>query len=89
MNRLVGGTALVAILVGALGGYLWWGVPARRAESELRDAQSAAERVGQEAAELRAQLATEKSRRQTVEGDLRTAKEMNSRLHLLVSDGKK
>jgi hypothetical protein len=89
MNRLVVGTALVAILVGTLGGYLWWGVPARRAESEFRDAQSAAERVGQEAAELRAQLAAEKSRRQTVEGDLRTVKEMNSRLHLLVSDGKK
>lgn len=89
MNRLVVATALVAVLVGVLGGFVWWGVPARRAQSELRDAQSAAERVGQEASELRAQLITEKSRRHTVESDLRTVQEMNSRLHLLVSEGKK
>ena len=89
MNRLVVGTALVAVLVGVLGGYVWWGVPARRAQSELRDTRSAAERVGQEASELRTQLIRERSRRQVVEDDLRTVKEMNSRLHLLVSDGKK
>ena len=86
MNRYVAGIALVALLVGTLGGYVWWGVLGQRAQSELRAAQSAAE---QEASELRAQLITEKSRRQTVEGDLRTTKEMNSRLHLLVSEGKK
>ena len=89
MNRLVLGTALVALFAGVLGGFFWWGVPARRAESELSAARSAAERSGQEAADLRKELTAEKSRRQALEGDLRSVKDMNLRLHHLVSDGKK
>jgi nitrogen fixation-related uncharacterized protein len=89
MNRLVIATALVALFAGVLGGFFWWGVPARQAESELSAAQSAAERIGQEATDLRKELTAEKARRQALEGDLRSAKDMNLRLHHLVSEGKK
>ena len=86
MNRLVAAVALVALLVGALGGYLW---SSRQADSDLREAQSTADQLARETETLRAQLEKEASRRRAVEGDLRTATETNSRLHLLVSEGKK
>jgi hypothetical protein len=89
MNRLVIGTALVALFAGVLGGFVWWGVPARHAERELTAAQDAAARVGQEVADLRKELAVERSRRQALEGDLRTVEDTNQRLHLLVSEGRK
>lgn len=96
MNRLAVLTAGVAVLVGALGGFLWWGVPAGRLESELHDARASADRRAQQLEELRgqsqrleAQLKAEKAGRETAEGDLQREKELSSRLHMLVSQGKK
>lgn len=96
MSRLVVLTAVVAIVVGALAGYLWWGLPAGRLESELRDARASADRSAQQLAEsraqsqrLEAQLEAERSRVSSAQRDLRREKEINSRLHMLVSEGKK
>jgi len=89
MNRLVLATALVALFAGVLGGFFLWGVPSRHVRTELAASQETAERIGKEAADLRKELTAEKSRRQALEREVRTAAEMNSRLHLLVSEGRK
>ena len=96
MNRLVVVTAVVAVLVGGLGGFLWWGLPSSRLESELRDARGSADRLAQQLDEsrtqsqrLEAQLKAEKARAQEAEADLRREKQISSRLQMLVSEGKK
>lgn len=96
MNRPVTITAIVAILIGLLVGFLWWGMPTSRLQAQLRDAQANATRLEQQMGEQKTQgekLATElkdqKAKLETMEADLRREKEMNARLHLLVSKGKK
>lgn len=89
MNRLAAVTALVALLVGVLAGFLWWGIPTRRLATELTDTQSRADRLERELGELRGRLKTEASRLETAEKDLSREKAMNQRLQLLVSQGKK
>lgn len=96
MNRLVVIVAVVAVLVGALAGYLWWGLPTTNLQNELRDVRTKADRLDQQLAELRAdhqrlegQLKATQSRLETSEQELRGEKEMNARLQTLVSRGKK
>ena len=96
MPRLTVIAAVVAALVGILGGYVWWGAPTGRLESELRDARSGVERLGRqldderaERKQLEAQLEAEKARRETLEMDLKREKQVSARLHRLVSEGKK
>ncbi len=96
MNRSPVALVIVAALVGLLGGFLWWGVPTGRLQRELQDVRASAGRLSQQMDDLRsrdqqleAQLQTQKTRLETTERDLRVEKEMNSRLHLLVSRGKK
>lgn len=96
MNRLVAITAVVSVLVGGLGGFLWWGLPSGRLESELRDAETSANRLAQELDESRSQnqrlgtqLKAEQARVEAAERDLRAEKEISARLHMVVSDGKK
>lgn len=94
---------LVAVLVGALGGFLWWGLPASRMRAELRDVRTSAEKLAGEAGEalaetqrLQAQLRSAQTelkgvqaQLQATENDLRREKEISARLHRLVSEGKK
>jgi septal ring factor EnvC (AmiA/AmiB activator) len=87
---------IVAAFVGVLGGFLWWGVPTGRLQRELQDLRASSERLSQQIDDLRsrdqqlaAQLQAQKTRLETTERDLRVEKEMNDRLHLLVSQGKK
>jgi len=89
MNRLAVVTAVVALLVGVLAGFLWWGIPTRRLATQLTDTQSRAERLERELGELRGRLRTETSRLEAAEKDLSREKAMNQRLQLLVSQGKK
>ena len=96
MNRIVLGSALIALLVGGLAGFLgsgWW---SGRLQTELRDAQASAASFERQVGELRAQndqigaqLKAERVRAQSTETDLQREKEMNARLHLLVSNGRK
>jgi predicted nucleic acid-binding Zn-ribbon protein len=88
------GTALVVILAGALG--LWYVWPSPRLRTELQDAQANVLRLGAQVDELRTakervegQLASERARVTATEADLRREKEMNARLHVLMSAGKK
>ena len=96
MSRLTLGTGVVAVVVGVLLGFLWWGAPSGRLQGRLQEAQANAVRLGQQVDDLRAQnervevqLKAERARLLTTEDDLRREKEMNSRLHVLVSQGKK
>jgi C4-dicarboxylate-specific signal transduction histidine kinase len=96
MNRLVVLASVAAALTGVLGGFLWWGQPTRRLETELRDTRASADRLGQRVDELRtqgqqleAQLKAENARAEGAERSLRIEKEISSRLHMLVSEGKK
>jgi septal ring factor EnvC (AmiA/AmiB activator) len=96
MNRPVFITAIVAILIGLLAGFLWWGMPSGRLQAQLRDAKASTERLEQQMAEQRSQgerldaeLKAQKVKLETAETDLRREKEMNARLNLMVSHGKK
>ena len=96
MSRLLVVIAIVAILVGALVGFLWWGLPSNRLQADLRGVQANADRMGQQLDELRAQrdrleaeVKTEKTQREAAEGDLRREQEKTSRLQGLISQGKK
>jgi uncharacterized protein HemX len=87
---------IVAALVGLLSGFLWWGVPTGRLQRELQEVRASADRLSEQmdnlrsrAEQLAAQIQAQKTRLETAERDLRVEKEMNARLQLLVSRGKK
>ena len=89
MTRAVSATALAALVVGLLIGFLWWGTPTGRLRSELRDTRSNNDRLAQQLEELRAKSERVEAILATTAADLRHEKEMNSQLHLLVSQGRK
>lgn len=96
MNRIVLGSAIIALLVGGVAGFLGSGWRSGSLQTQLQDAQANVARFEQQVGELRAQndqigaqLKAELARAQSTETDLRREKEMNARLHLLVSNGRK
>jgi septal ring factor EnvC (AmiA/AmiB activator) len=96
MTRPVLITALAAVLVGLLVGFLWWGLPTTRLQAELRGSQAGAERLEQQLEEthaqrqrLEAQLKAEKAQREAAAADLRREQERSARLQQLISQGKK
>ncbi|MGH3118139.1 MAG: hypothetical protein ACRDQ2_13705 [Gaiellales bacterium] len=89
MNRLVIVSALVAAIVGLSAGFLWWGRPTARLQTELSGAQTSADQLTQQVDELRRKNQGLTTQLETVQRDLGREREMNSRLHLLVSEGKK
>ena len=95
MNRLMLGSGLVALLVG-VAGFLGSGWRTGQLKTQLQDAQASAVRFEQQVGELRAekdqiaaQLEAERVRAESTETDLRREREMNARLHMLVSEGRK
>jgi hypothetical protein len=95
MKRMVLASGVIAVLV-AIAGVLGSGWRTGRLETQLQDAQANAVRFEQQVGELRAekeqiaaQLKVERARAHMTETDLRREKEMNARLHLLVSEGLK
>ena len=96
MNRPVFITAVAAVLVGLLVGFLWWGLPTNRLQTELRGSQAGGERLGQQLEEARAQgqrleeqLKAEKAQREAAADELRREKERSARLQGVISRGKK
>jgi outer membrane murein-binding lipoprotein Lpp len=90
--------AMILVIVGAviLAGCLWWGIPSGRLKTELQDVRASADRLSPQLDDLQkrdrdlaAELKAQKARLATTEQDLRAEQEMNSRLHLLVSQGQK
>ena len=95
MNRLVIVSGFIALVVG-IAGFLASGWRAGKLQTQLQDAQASVVRFEQQTGELRAendriaaQLQAERTRAQLTETDLRREKEMNARLHLIVSEGRK
>ena len=96
MNRAMSGVAVVALVLGALFGFLGsvpWSGSRDRA---LNDALEKTTRLERQLNELRGendrianQLNEERARGQTVAADLRREKEISMRLHMLVSEGRK
>ncbi len=77
MNRTGTIAGVVALLIGLLGGYLWWGTGTQGLEKQLGDARTATQAVQRqfEAAQTEARQAAEKvkaveERLATVEADL-------------------
>ena len=77
MNRTVTIVGIVALVIGLLVGFLWWGTGTQRLEKQLADARAATQAVGRqlEAAQTEAQKAAEKvkaveARLAAVEADL-------------------
>ena len=62
MNRTVTIVGIVALVIGLLVGFLWWGTGTQRLEKQLADARAATQAVGRqlEAAQTEAQKAAEK-----------------------------
>lgn len=82
MSRVAVIVAVVALLVGGAGGYLWWGVPAGQQAGELERARHRAEAANEALAKSREEL-------QTVRGDLERERGMRARLEQVVTEGTK
>ena len=89
MNRPVAVGALVALLVGLLAGFLWWGMSEQRVQAELDDARSRAGRLEQQLQDVQTKTQQLQAQLKTMQDDLDREKELNSRLNELVSRGKK
>lgn len=96
MNRVMTIAAVVALLVGVLGGFLYWGLPTRRLQADLRQAQerpAALERELDEsrrqATKVEAELRTLQGRLKEAEGDLAREREQRGKLEALLSRGQK
>lgn len=96
MNRLVGISVVVGLLVGILGGFLWWGLPTQRLQAELGEARKRAEALERQLDEAQtqtraaqAELKTIQGRLKTVEDDLRLERDRRSRLEMILSRGRK
>ena len=96
MKRAVSGIAVIALVLGALVGFVGSLPWSRARQDALNDARESTARLERRLNALRAendrmaaQLKAEHARAQTIAGDLRREREMNMRLHLIVSDGKK
>ncbi len=96
MNRAIVGVAVVALVLGALLGYLGSGLWPGSKQAQLKDAQEKSARLEREVNGLRAEndrmaadLKGEQARGQTMAADLHREKGTNMRLNALVSAGKK
>jgi hypothetical protein len=96
MNRAIVGVAVVALVVGALLGYLGSGLWSGSRQGELKDALDKSARLERQVNDLRAEndriageLKGEQARAQTIAADLQREKETNMRLSALVGQGKK
>jgi len=96
MNRMVAVAAVVGLLIGVLAGFLWWGMPTERLQSELREAQRRMSELEGQLAESQAQsrkveaeLKTLQTRLKTAEEDLRGERDRRSKLEMILSKGRK
>lgn len=95
MNRPGIIVGIVALIIGLLAGYLWWGTPLQRQQSELADTRARVEVLEAQAAERRTDPArpdvvkAQQAQIRELEQDLAVERQMRGRLELLISQGKK
>lgn len=89
MSRAIVVALLVGLLIGALGGFLWWGMPTIRMHAELgqtRERLATLERDADDA-QTRARRAEEALQR--MEQELTMEREQRTRLEMHLSQGRK
>lgn len=96
MNRLIAIAAITGLLVGILGGFLWWGSPTQRLQGELGEARK---RIGAlekqlddaqtQARAAQAEVKSMQGRLEAMEKDLRVAREQRARLEGILAHGRK
>ena len=79
MNRLVAIVAVVALLVGLLAGYLWWGVRTERQLNEIQGQMFAAQ----------SDLKAAQDKIKTLEAELRMERDRRQRLEEVLTKGRK
>jgi predicted nucleic acid-binding Zn-ribbon protein len=96
MNRTMTIAAVVGLLVGVLGGFLYWGLPARRLRADLGQAlerPAALERELEESRRqttgLEAELRTAQGQLKDLERDLAAEREVRGNLEATLSRGRK
>jgi hypothetical protein len=96
MNRTIGIAAVVGLLLGVLGGFLFWGLPARRLQTDLRQALERPATLERDLDEARRQatksegeLRTAQQQLKELEGDLARERDRRGKLEAIVSQGRK
>lgn len=89
MNRPVVIAALVALLVGVLAGYLWWGMPTGRMHAELGQARERVETLARDADEAQARARQAEEALKRAEQELVLEREQRQRLETHLSRGRK
>lgn len=96
MSRTLVIAVVAGLLVGAFGGFLYWGLPAGGLQEDLRQARerpAALEReledARQQAAKREAELRSVQGRLNEVEGDLVREREERGKLEAVLSRGRK
>ncbi len=96
MNRTIAIAVIIGLLVGLLAGFLWWGMPAQRLQSDLRDAQRRVGELEGQSAESQAQtrraeagLKALETRLKSMKEDLRVERDRRSKLEMILSKGRK
>jgi predicted nucleic acid-binding Zn-ribbon protein len=96
MNRIIVLITVAGVLVGLAAGYLWWGAPIRRLQTELGEARQQAEAIEPQLEEARnraegleAELKRLQGRLSEMEEDLRLERQRRSALEGIVSRGRK
>ena len=79
MKRFIPIAAVVALLVGIMTGYLWWGV---RGQQQLNDAQA-------QALVVQAELKASQERLKALEQELRLERDRRAKLEEIVTKGRK
>jgi predicted nucleic acid-binding Zn-ribbon protein len=96
MTRTIALIAVAGVLVGLAAGYLWWGAPTRRLQTDLGEARQRAEAIERQLDEARnraggleAELKRLQGRLSEAEDDLRLERQRRSTLEGIVSKGRK
>lgn len=89
MNRPVVIAVLAGILVGVLGGFLWWGMPTTRMHTELGQARERAATLEKGAGDAEARARQAEEAVQRLEKELALEREQRARLEMHLSRGKK
>jgi hypothetical protein len=89
MPKTIAAVAVGALLVGLLGGYLWWGLPASKSARETADAKARLAEEDQQAAEARSKLADLEAEMKRFRESLQTERETRQRLEQVLTKGRK
>jgi uncharacterized protein HemX len=89
MMRVMAAVGIVALLVGALAGYLMWGRPTQRVADELAAVRRQVAEETQRASEMQSKLADTEAQLKRLTEALKSEREVRQRHEQTVSEGRK